>query len=153
VNKALCLAALLACTACQSAQPSLLPKTTIAFPKGRQITVEVAHTPHARERGLMFRKELASDYGMLFVFPKQLALQFWMKNTWVDLDMIFLGSEKKINHLYHNVPHSNPGDAHAVLAKRHGFGQYVLELPAGAAKGYGLKVGDQLIFNAPKALR
>jgi len=73
---------------------------------------------------------------------------FWMKNTFVDLDMIFLDGTKSITVVHHDVPRSKPGDSDESLARRRGSGRYVLELPAGAARRHGLKAGHQLLFEA-----
>ena len=60
------------------------------------VKVEVADTPDRRSLGLMYRKELASDAGMLFIFDATDHLSFWMKNTPLPLDMIFIGEDRRI---------------------------------------------------------
>ncbi|MBI3564009.1 MAG: DUF192 domain-containing protein [Elusimicrobia bacterium] len=92
-------------------------KTKLTFPDGKTITVDVVDTPATRETGLMCRRKLGKDYGMLFAFPAELGLNFWMKKTLVS------------------------------VAVAGGRGEYVLELPAGAAAKRGLKPGDQLAFD------
>lgn len=96
----------------------------------------------------MFRTSLPKDYGMLFVFLAERRLEFWMKNTWVSLDMVFIGGDKRIISIHRNVPRSYPETPEAALARRYGTGRYVLELPAGACKSYKLKKGDRLFFEA-----
>lgn len=118
----------------------------LGFPNGKTILVDLAQTPREQELGLMFRTELPKDYGMLFVFPHEEKLQFWMKNTWVNLDMIFMDKEKRISAIYHDVPRSYPETPEGSVARRGGQGQYVLELPAGASKRYRLKKGQKLTF-------
>jgi uncharacterized membrane protein (UPF0127 family) len=123
----------------------------LKFAGGKTITVDLAMTPQEQELGLMFRNSLPKDYGMLFVFPSQRKLQFWMKNTWVDLDMIFVDQGKKIIAIYQNVPRSYPETPEGSLARRDGEARYVLELPAGASDRYQLKKGQRLLFTVRDA--
>ena len=118
----------------------------MTFPSGKTIRVELAVTPQEHQIGLMFRTSLPKDYGMLFVFPGRQRLQFWMKNTWTDLDMIFIGEDKRITAIYRNVPRSFPETPEAAVARRSADGQYVLELAAGESVKYRLKRGDKLNF-------
>ena len=113
---------------------------------GAKIKADIADTPKEREEGLMFRKKLPKNYGMLFVFPREDYFEFWMKNTWVNLDMVYIGWDKKITALYPNVAASTPKTADADVARVGGRAQYVLELPAGAAKRDHLSVGQSLKF-------
>ncbi|MBI4347538.1 MAG: DUF192 domain-containing protein [Elusimicrobia bacterium] len=123
-----------------------LPTTTLRFPDGKAIEVELAVTPEQREIGLMNRLKLPKDYGMLFVFPIEQGLEFWMKNTFVDLDMVFIDTRGKVTAVHPRVPRSYPHTPDEKLARRGGLGRYVLELPAGAAKRRKLKVGQTLKF-------
>lgn len=120
------------------------------LPGGQKLDVELAVTPEEQERGLMHKMELPSDYGMLFIFEKEGVYQFWMKDTWVDLDILFIGKDKKINKIYRRVPRSYPDTLDSRVARVRGLGRYVLELPAGAAKRYKLKEGQKLKFEMPK---
>ncbi len=113
---------------------------------GAKIKADIADTPKEREEGLMFRKKLPKNYGMLFVFPKEDYFEFWMKNTWVNLDMVYIGWDKKITALYPNVAASTPKTKDSDVARVGGQAQYVLELPAGAAKRDHLSVGQSLKF-------
>lgn len=123
------------------------PKTTLlGLPGGKTITVEVADTFEARAQGLMDRKSLPKDYGMLFVFPQEGGMQFWMKNTWVSLDIVFIGAEKKVTVIHPRVKPSTKDTREEDVARVWGMGQYVLELPAGYAAKRGLKKGDVLSF-------
>jgi hypothetical protein len=75
---------------------TLEPPTVILEPPGQpavRVRVELARTPDERNRGLMFRQKMAPNAGMLFLFPKSEVQVFWMKNTYLPLDMIFLEPE------------------------------------------------------------
>jgi uncharacterized membrane protein (UPF0127 family) len=107
--------------------------------------VELAKTEAKRERGLMNREKLNNDNGMLFVFEKEGIYPFWMKNTLMPLDIIWLNKDKKIVYVSENnnpcigsdCPQINPG----ILA------MYVLEINAGVSSKIGLRVGDELLTN------
>jgi uncharacterized membrane protein (UPF0127 family) len=131
-------------------QSTPLPVSDIRFPDGFKVAAELALTPETQERGLMYRTEMTEDHGMLFVFPKEAWVQFWMKNTWMDLDMVFIGADKKITKIYNRVPRSYPGWADDKVAKVPGYGLYVLELSRGVAKKHKLKTGEKLDFALPK---
>ncbi len=119
------------------------PKVTIETGKGEFIfQVEVAATPEQREVGLMYRRELPPDHGMLFIFPAERVNSFWMKNTPIPLDMIFISREQKIVGIVHEtVPFSLDGRSVAVPS------QYVLEINGGLSRRYGFKAGDVVRFD------
>ncbi|HAH06336.1 MAG TPA: hypothetical protein DCM05_07375 [Elusimicrobia bacterium] len=125
---------------------SILPTTKLRLPDGEVLFVEVADTPENREIGLMHRKSLPKEYGMLFVFPQEQGLQFWMKNTFVDLDMVWITRDKKVSGVHRDVPKSAAQMSDDEVARRSGLGQYVLELPAGAALRHKVGVGSKLDF-------
>lgn len=101
--------------------------------------VEVADTDASREHGLMFRRALAADRGMLFDFKRPLAVAFWMKNTLIPLDMLFIGSDGRVVSIAANaqplseaqIPSGGP-----VLG--------VLEIRGGRAAQIGAEPGDQV---------
>jgi uncharacterized protein len=103
-------------------------------------TVEVARTPAQIARGLMYREHLAPDAGMLFLYPAPRDdIRFWMKNTRVPLDMLFLAPGGGITRIH---PRAQPGDEAPVHA---GPGvAAVLELPGGTAARLGIAVGDRV---------
>jgi uncharacterized protein len=101
--------------------------------------VEVADTPSARARGLMFRPRLAEDAGMLFLFEVPEIQSFWMKNTEIPLDMLFLGPDGRVIDLHRNaVPYSTENIVSKVSA------QAVLEIPGGTSARLGIRVGDRV---------
>jgi uncharacterized membrane protein (UPF0127 family) len=129
---------LLQAAACQ-AEPSV----TIATKEGRHLTfqVEVADTPAKRELGLQYRRDLAPDRGMIFVFPTESEHAFWMKNTPIPLDMIFISSAGEIVGVVEQaVPFST--DSRSVS----GASKFVLEINGGLSKRYGITIGDTVRF-------
>jgi uncharacterized membrane protein (UPF0127 family) len=129
------------------AAPQTLPRTPLRLPSGKVLSSEIARTPAERSVGMMFRTSLADDAAMLFVFNVESQLMFWMKNTFVNLDMIFIRADKSISVIHANVPKSTAQTPESALARRRGLAMYVLELPAGKAADYGLKPGDVLAFD------
>jgi len=114
--------------------------------KGKTYVVEVSDTDALRERGLMFRKELAADAGMLFVHPGEDMLAYWMKNTYIPLDILYFDAQLHlVSAQLDVVPCGNqprcPAYPSAAPAK------YVLELNAGQAKAMGLAIGDMLTLH------
>lgn len=141
------LAALLQVSACQAQ-----PRVTIATREGGELTfqVEVADTPAKRELGLQYRRDLPVDRGMIFLFPVESEHAFWMKNTPIPLDMIFIGRDRKIVGIVEQaLPFST--DSRSVP----GASQFVLEINGGLAKRYGIKAGDSVRFHglSPESVR
>jgi uncharacterized membrane protein (UPF0127 family) len=105
--------------------------------------VEVARSPRAREQGLMFRHSLAPDRGMLFLFGHQQRLSFWMKNTYLPLDMVFIRKNGGIAAIVADTaPLSVASISPDVRASA------VLEVNAGTAKRLHIAVGDQVRHEA-----
>jgi uncharacterized membrane protein (UPF0127 family) len=101
--------------------------------------VEMAETDEERSRGLMFRKELPEGKGMLFDFKVEQPVAFWMKNTYVSLDMIFIKADGRILSIAENTePLSERG------VPSGGPVRGVLEVVAGTAKKLGIKPGDRV---------
>ena len=102
-------------------------------------TVEIADTEEERARGLMFRNSLAPDRGMLFDFNPPEPVSFWMRNTIVSLDIIFIGVDGRIlNIADHTTPYSEEGIPSAGVVRG------VLEIPAGRAEALGIRPGDRV---------
>ncbi len=102
-------------------------------------SVEMAETDEERARGLMFRKEMPEGKGMLFDFKAEQPVAFWMKNTYVSLDMIFIKADGRILSIAENTePLSERG------VPSGGPVRGVLEVVAGTAKKLGIKPGDRV---------
>lgn len=115
-------------------------KVTIETSKGKVfVSVEVAETTAARAQGLMFRRYLAPEAGMLFVFPGPTQGSFWMKNTMIPLDLIFVDADDQIvDTLEQAAPFSEQ-----LLTPKRPYVQ-VLEVNAGFVKRHRIAVGDHL---------
>jgi uncharacterized protein len=130
--------------------PQKAPRTaTMTLPGGAKLKVDVVDTPKSRETGLMCVTKMPRDYGMLFVFPMEMDLGFWMKNTLVSLDLVWIGADKRITAIAPRLPASTLDTPEEKVARADGRGAFVLELAAGEAKRRGLKVGDRLSFSTP----
>ena len=105
------------------------------------VAVELARTDPERERGLMYRQELAPDTGMLFLFEESAPHVFWMKNTLLSLDMIFIAEDGRIAGI---VARAVPGDLSPRSAG--GMSRYVLEVVGGWAEAHGVAPGDRVHF-------
>ena len=99
--------------------------------------VEVMRTEPERERGLMYRKTMARDHGMLFEYPTEQPVTFWMHNTYLPLDLIFIGKDGRVVNV---APDAKPMDDSLIPSAGPALG--VLELDAGSARAIGLKAGD-----------
>lgn len=116
----------------------------VFFPDGGSIAAELAVTGEERALGLMFREKVQPDQGMLFVFEEEGIYPFWMKNTLVPLDILWLGRDRRIVHIAADVP---PCRADPCPSYDPGVpASFVFELKAGGAKARGLKLGDRLEF-------
>lgn len=127
-------------------------RTAVTLPDGFVVRARVADTPQKTEKGLMFVKRLAPDEGMLFVFDKEDDHMFWMKNTLVDLDIIFIAPDKTVTRVYEQVPRSYTYTPDTDVAYAPGRGQYVLETPAKTAARHGVTAGAKLSFDGLNGL-
>lgn len=142
------LAALICIGACSGAAPeksvSGLPQGTVRFDTARgpwMVKVEVAADDASRERGLMFRQELAVDHGMLFVFPDTDYRSFWMHNTLIALDMIFLDETRTVVGVVANAAPQT--DTPRTVGKP---SRYVVEVAGGEAPAHGVGPGIRAAF-------
>ena len=102
-------------------------------------TVEVVDTPESRAQGLMFRQSLAPDAGMLFDFKENREVAFWMRNTFIPLDMIFIAPNGTVETIHVN---ARPHDPTSIPSGKPV--QFVLEIPGGRSVEIGLKPGDRV---------
>jgi uncharacterized membrane protein (UPF0127 family) len=122
-----------------------LPAVTVKTASGvHHVTIEWARTPSARAQGLMGRETMADGHGMLFDFGSEQPVYFWMKDTPLALDMIFIKEDGRTSRIEHGTtPFSEalvPGGEPV---------RYVLEVVAGGAKRLGLQAGDRFEIPAP----
>ncbi len=106
-----------------------------------KIDIQIADNDFDRELGLMYRKHMAENEGMLFIFPQDTIQTFWMRNTFIPLDMVFINSNDKIVSISRNTQilsdqtYSSAGPA-----------MYVLEVNAGFCDKFGIKAGDKIVW-------
>lgn len=128
-----------------SAAPAFIKEGEVTFFSGEKriskIDVEIAENETERNRGLMYRPYIPDSVGMLFIFQESGPLGFWMKNTHIPLDIIYVDSGKKIVSIQKNArPYSEEN------LPSLGPAQYVVEVNAGYADRYGIKAGDAVQF-------
>lgn len=104
------------------------------------VGVEVADTNDSRSRGLMFRRELPPDRGMIFLFPTTEEHSFWMHNTFIALDMIFLGEDRRVLGVVTAPPQTDK------LRSVNQPSRYVVEVSAGEAAAHGVGAGTRCAF-------
>jgi uncharacterized membrane protein (UPF0127 family) len=107
-----------------------------------EVDLEVAENPEEIKQGLMNRTSLPPKTGMLFVFPDEAERGFWMRNTLIPLDMIFINAAGYII----NIEHSATPKTDTLRASK-GLAQYVVELPGDTAHAYAIKAGDRFTAN------
>ncbi|MCH7568166.1 MAG: DUF192 domain-containing protein [Nanoarchaeota archaeon] len=110
----------------------------------RCFTVEIADDDEERQQGLMFRESLEQDKGMFFVFPKNDIYPFWMKNTLIPLDIIWIDENRIVVFISKNVQPCVADPCQIIEPEKEAL--YVLELNAGTSDEIGLEVGDEVEF-------
>ncbi|WP_445381535.1 DUF192 domain-containing protein [Robiginitalea sp. IMCC43444] len=111
----------------------------------QEIDIEIAETPYERETGLMYRKSMQEDQGMLFIFENEQPRSFYMKNTLISLDILFINQDLEVISIARNteplndngIPSGNPA-------------RYVLEVNAGLSDQWGIQEGDLISFDKSK---
>lgn len=144
---------LLTFSACKNEKKSI-KQTEVAFKKEGELTIykasdsttvtldiEIADTEFDRETGLMYRSNMKNTQGMLFVFDNEQPRFFYMKNTQIPLDLIYVSADKKIVSFQKN---AKPFDESSLPSNQPA--QYVLEVNAGLADTWNLQLGDSLAF-------
>jgi uncharacterized membrane protein (UPF0127 family) len=125
--------------ACASSPP--MPQVTLSPPNGSpmRVTVEIADTPTKRNFGLMYRRDLPPSHGMLFLFPHEEQQSFWMKNTPLPLDIIFINAAHTIVSIAAN---TTPFSETPLPSQ--GPAQFVLEVNAGFCQQHGIAPGAKV---------
>jgi uncharacterized membrane protein (UPF0127 family) len=116
----------------------------VILPDDFVVKVEIAANDELRAQGLMYRDHLDPGAGMLFFFPEEGEYPFWMKNTRIPLDIIWIGSDRRIVHVKHEVPPCRVADCPSYPPNARA--RYVLEVAGGEARKHGLVPGDVLRF-------
>ena len=112
------------------------------YNKNITFDVEIAKTIEERRTGLMYRKKLLNNEGMLFIFPREKIIQLWMKNTYIPLDVIFISENKIIVDIKKNMEKLSE-----TIVKSKVKSRYALEFNAGLINKLDIKIGDKVLFN------
>ncbi len=122
--------------------------TVVVHAPKADLTLEVARTETQLEHGLMDRRSLPVHTGMIFVFNRDDTVDFWMKDTLVPLDMVFVGADGTVRRVYDNVPVVSPKLTDDRIPREEARARYVIELPAGEASRDGIAAGTKLDLRA-----
>ena len=112
------------------------------YNKNITFNVEVAKTIEERRIGLMYRKKLLDNEGMLFIFPREKIIKLWMKNTYIPLDVIFISENKVIVDMKKNMEKLSE-----TIVKSKVKSRYALEFNAGLINKLDIEIGDRVLFN------
>lgn len=137
------LAVALAATPAPMPTPQSLPTMVLRAPKAA-LRLQVARTEEQRERGLMSVRHLPAHTGMLFIFDADAPVAFWMKDTLVSLDMVFVAKDGTVRSVFAKVPVVSPTLPDDKIPLEQGKAKYVIELPSGEAAPDGIIPGLQL---------
>ena len=107
----------------------------------KTIDIEIAETDTTREQGLMYRKSMQDNQGMLFIFESPSIHSFWMKNTLISLDIIFVDERKEIINIYHSTTRKSLKSLPSLRPAL-----YVVEVNSGFTEKYEIKEGDKIEF-------
>jgi uncharacterized membrane protein (UPF0127 family) len=149
IDRALMLLLVMVTTACEHRNTpppapvaTAQPQFVVTLPDSFRVAVEIVANDELRAQGLMYRESVPSGTGMLFVYRQSGEYGFWMKNTYIPLDMIWMDETGQVVALHENVPPCRadpcPGYNPGTTAR------YILELAAGEAKAHGVKVGAKV---------
>ena len=112
------------------------------YKKNIIFNVEIAKTIQERRTGLMNRKKLLNNEGMLFIFPRENIIQLWMKNTYIPLDVIFISKNKVIVDIKKNMEKLSETIIRSKIKSK-----YALEFNAGLINELDIRIGDKVLFN------
>ena len=112
------------------------------YNKNITFNVEIAKTIEERRIGLMYKKKLLNNEGMLFIFPREKIIQLWMKNTYIPLDVIFISDNKVIVDIKKNMK-----ELSETIVKSKVKSRYALEFNAGLINKLDIEIGDKVLFN------
>jgi uncharacterized membrane protein (UPF0127 family) len=112
--------------------------------RGQRFIVEIADDDASRTRGLMFRTELAPDRGMLFIFEREQVQAFWMRNTYIPLDILYFDNQRRLVSMSQRTPPCRSQQCPNYPSK--GPARFTLEIASGRASELGVKAGDELVF-------
>jgi uncharacterized membrane protein (UPF0127 family) len=135
----------------QSQEPQFKKHGELEFLKAgnkkviKKIDIEVANNDNERMLGLMYRKSMDEMQGMLFIFPVQEEQSFWMKNTYISLDILYVNDKKEIVKIYKN---TTPKSTASLRSFKEAI--YVVETIAGFTDKYDVKEGDFIKFDYKK---
>lgn len=115
-----------------------LPPSYILKVAGNEVTVELARTPLERQLGLKHRRWLPESHGMLFVFPEEKHLSFWMKDTYIPISIAFISRDGNIT----QIEYMEPMSLHSHVSQEEAM--YALEMTAGWFERHHVKVGDKV---------
>jgi uncharacterized membrane protein (UPF0127 family) len=116
----------------------------VTLPGGQIIKAESAVDTRDMLRGLMFRSSLAPDHGMLFIHPVSGLYSYWMYETYIPLDMIWMDESHKIVELVESAPPCKTVASKCAHFGGHETARFVLELNGGAIRKYGIKMGETI---------
>lgn len=127
--------------------PRKITKTIKQPIAGQEFTLEIADNNYLLAKGLSARSKLCTNCGMLFVFKTEMTQTFWMKDTLIPLDLIFINSKGIVTDLYTAQPELGKSDFQLTLYQSTSPSLYVIELNAGTSEKIGLKSGSQINLN------
>ena len=112
--------------------------------------IELADDDNERAMGLMYRKQMADEEGMLFIFPNSQYRAFWMKNTLIPLDILYFDQNRKLINISENTPPCKNTTTRCPNYPSKKPAKYVLEINAGLSKKHGFNAGDELRIELKK---
>jgi uncharacterized membrane protein (UPF0127 family) len=124
-------------------------QTTTLKLEQTEITLAIADTPELQAKGFMNIQKIPANQGMIFTYSEEKLRSFWMKNTYIPLDIIFLNQNLEIINISHNTPpciNSDPTQTNCPSYKSTSPAQYTIELPSPQAKELNLETDQQLII-------